>query len=200
MRMNRRQFVHGVPCALTAASTGVLGAASKSTRNVLPTAEDVTAGLDLSGKVATQGRVVVVGSGNHRDPPPGGIQFQDLSGKSWSHRYHHSKLANGLFSLELARRLTSTRATSNCATPGPTLTGTVRHLPDMTPKALSERRSPAQGAATICYVATNPGLKRISGEYFADCNPAPQGDYQKDAAMAATLWDISTKLTSTYLG
>lgn len=314
--MNRRQIVHGVSCALLAASTGVLGAAANSTRNILPTAEDVTAGLDLTGKVAVvtgatsgigyetmrvlamrgahvlgtgrtreaaikacqtvrgrttpvaleladfasvvrcatniqavtssvdmlilnagvlltdlqqvngiekhfvvnhlghfvltnrllnnvraapQGRVVVVGSGNHRDPPPGGIQFQDLSGKSWSHRYHHSKLANGLFSLELARRLTDTPATSNCATPGPTLTDMARGLPDMTPKALAERRSPAQGAATICYVATNPGLKRTSGEYFADCKPAPQGDYQRDAAMAAKLWDVSTKLTSVYL-
>jgi NAD(P)-dependent dehydrogenase (short-subunit alcohol dehydrogenase family) len=148
---------------------------------------------------ARQGRVVVVGSGNHRDAPPGGIQFDDLSGKGWSNRYHHSKLANGLFSLALARKLRGTRATSNCVTPGPTLTDMVRHLPQSTPAELKRRRSPAQGAATVCYVATNPGLAHVSGEYFANCNPAPQGAYQKDAAMAARLWEVSTKLTRPYL-
>lgn len=148
---------------------------------------------------AQQGRVVVVGSGNHRDPPPGGIQFDDLSGKGWSNRYHHSKLANGLFSLELAKRLRGSRATSNCVTPGPTLTNMVRDLPGNTPAALKQRKSPAQGAATVCYAATNPRLKQVSGEYFADCNPAPQGTYQKDAAMASRLWEVSTRLTRPYL-
>jgi NAD(P)-dependent dehydrogenase (short-subunit alcohol dehydrogenase family) len=148
---------------------------------------------------AQQGRVVVVGSGNHREPPPGGIQFDDLSGKSWSNRYHHSKLANGLFSLELARRLRGTRATSNCVTPGATLTDMVRKLPGSTPATLKERKSPAQGAATVCYVATNPRLAQVSGEYFADCNPAPQGAFQKDAAMASRLWEVSTQLTKPYL-
>jgi NAD(P)-dependent dehydrogenase (short-subunit alcohol dehydrogenase family) len=148
---------------------------------------------------APQGRVVVVGSGNHRDPPPGGIQFDNLSGKGWSNRYHHSKLANGLFSLELARILRGTRATSNCVTPGATLTDMVRDLPGNTPASLKQRKSPAQGAATVCYVATNPALAQVSGEYFADCNPAPQGAYQKDAAMASRLWDVSAKLTRPYL-
>jgi NAD(P)-dependent dehydrogenase (short-subunit alcohol dehydrogenase family) len=148
---------------------------------------------------ARQGRVVVVGSGNHRDPPSGGIQFDNLSGKGWSNRYHHSKLANGLFSLELARRLRGTRATSNCVTPGATLTDMVRNLPQSTPTELNRRKSPAQGAATVCYVATNPGLAHVSGEYFADCNPAPQGAHQKDAAMASRLWEVSTKLTRPYL-
>ena len=57
--------------------------------------------------------MVVVGSGNHRDAPEGGIQFDDLSGAGWYRRgYSHSKLANGLFSFELARRLAGTGATS----------------------------------------------------------------------------------------
>ncbi len=69
---------------------------------------------------APQGRVLTVGSGNHFDAPADGIQFDNLSGQGWSGSgYAHSKLANGLFSLELARRLSGTRATSNCLTPGP---------------------------------------------------------------------------------
>src|SRR5258705_239939 len=57
-------------------------------------------------KAAPQGRVVVVGSVSHRQAPSGGIQFDNLSGKGWEGQaYSHSKLANGLFSLELSKRL-----------------------------------------------------------------------------------------------
>ena len=146
---------------------------------------------------APEGRVVVVGSGNHRDAPPGGIQFDDLSGDGWYRRgYAHSKLANGLFSLELSRRLEGTRATSNCVTPGPTRTDILRNTRS---SAASYRKSPAQGAATQCYVAAHPAVKGISGEYFRDCAPAPQSDLQKDTAMAARLWQVSEQLTKGYL-
>jgi NAD(P)-dependent dehydrogenase (short-subunit alcohol dehydrogenase family) len=151
--------------------------------------------LDLV-KAAPQGRVVTVGSGNHRDAPPGGIQFDDLSGKGWYRRgYAHSKRANGLFSLELAKRLRGTRATSNCLTPGSVLTNIRRHTPGSTPPQL---KSPGQGAATQCYVATNPALTKVSGEYFRDCNPADQSDQQRDPVMAAKLWEVSTQLTERY--
>jgi NAD(P)-dependent dehydrogenase (short-subunit alcohol dehydrogenase family) len=151
--------------------------------------------LDLV-RAAPQGRVVTVGSGNHRDAPPGGIQFDNLSGEGWAASgYHHSKLANGLFSLELAKRLAGTRATSNCVTPGPVRTNILRHVSSST---AHQTKSPAQGAATQCYVATNPLLANTSGEYFKDCNPAPQSEHQRDAAMAAKLWDVSTQLTLKY--
>ncbi len=147
---------------------------------------------------APQGRVVVVGSGNHRDAPAGGIQFDDLSGKDWYRRgYAHSKLANGLFSFELSKRLQTTRATSNCVTPGPTRTAILRNTAGST---ANYRNSVAQGAATPCYVATNPALRTVSGEYFKDCVPAPQGVYQTDTAMAARLWQVSAELTRPYLG
>jgi NAD(P)-dependent dehydrogenase (short-subunit alcohol dehydrogenase family) len=147
---------------------------------------------------AKQGRVVVVGSGNHRDAPEGGIQFNDLSGREWHRRgYAHSKLANGLFSLELSQRLRTTRATSNCLSPGPVRTNIRRDLPaSATPDNL---KSPAEGAATVCYVAAHPLLNGVTGEYFSDCNPAPQGQYQTDRAMAARLWQVSTELTRRYL-
>ncbi|MFC4314895.1 SDR family NAD(P)-dependent oxidoreductase [Steroidobacter flavus] len=147
---------------------------------------------------ATQGRVVVVGSGNHRDAPDGGIQFNDLSGRNWYRRgYAHSKLANGLFSLELSQRLAKTRATSNCLSPGPVATNIRRDLPaSATPANL---KSPAQGAATVCYVASHPSLRLVNGEYFSDCNPAPQSKYQTDRAMAAKLWQVSSELTRRYL-
>jgi NAD(P)-dependent dehydrogenase (short-subunit alcohol dehydrogenase family) len=146
---------------------------------------------------AREGRVVVVGSNNHKEAPAGGIQFDRLSGEGWRNYYHHSKLANGLFSLQLAARLAGTRATSNCLTPGP-VRGTAI-LRNISSSSESYPKSPAQGAATQCYVATHPSLAGVSGEYFADCNPAQQSEQQQDAEMAARLWAVSEELTRGYV-
>jgi NAD(P)-dependent dehydrogenase (short-subunit alcohol dehydrogenase family) len=154
---------------------------------------------------AEQGRVVVVGSMAHRQVPEGGIQFDDLSGASWGGGYYgHSKLANGLFSLELARRLRGTNATSNCLHPGVVATNIMRNM--NLPAGAGGRgggnfsfETPAMGAANSCYVATHPALAGVTGQYFVDFNPAPQSEYQTDAAMAARLWEVSEELTRDYL-
>jgi NAD(P)-dependent dehydrogenase (short-subunit alcohol dehydrogenase family) len=154
---------------------------------------------------APQGRVVVVGSVAHRQAPQGGIQFDNLSGKGWERQaYGHSKLANGLFSLELSKRLQGTRATSNSLHPGVVATNIMRNMNFRPPAGGGggggfSMETPAQGAATSCYLASNPALARVNGLYFADCNPAQQSDYQKDPAMAAKLWQVSTDLTRPYL-
>ncbi len=159
---------------------------------------------------APQGRVVVVGSVAHRQVPQGGIQFDNLSGQGWERQsYGHSKLANGLFSLELSKRLAGTKATSNSLHPGVVQTNIMRNL-NFTPPAGGAPRQgsggggfsfepPEQGAATSCYLASNPALAGVTGQYFADCNPAEQSDFQKDPAMAAKLWEVSEQLTRPYL-
>jgi len=156
---------------------------------------------------APQGRVVVVGSVAHQGAPPGGIQFDNLSGKGWERQaYGHSKLANGLFSLELSKRLAGTRATSNSLHPGVVATNIMRNMSFRPPAGGGggggggfNFETPAQGAATSCYLASNPGLAKVTGNYFADCNPAEQSNYQKDPAMAAKLWKVSEDLTRPYL-
>ena len=156
---------------------------------------------------APQGRVVVVGSVAHQGAPPGGIQFDNLSGKGWERQaYGHSKLANGLFSLELSKRLAGTRATSNSLHPGVVATNIMRNMSFRPPAGSGggggggfDFETPAQGAATSCYLASNPALAHVTGLYFADCNPAEQSDYQKDPAMAAKLWKVSEELTRPYL-
>ena len=146
---------------------------------------------------APEGRVVVVGSTAHRGAPEGGIQFDNLSGEGWVRQsYGHSKLANGLYSLELSRRLAGTQATSNCVHPGGVRTNILRNV---SPGQSSGGKSPEQGAATQCYVATHPSLAGVTGQYFADCNPAEQSDHQRDEAMAARLWEVSEELTRDYL-
>ena len=140
---------------------------------------------------APSGRVVVLGSGDHERAPAGGIRFDDLSGRGWEARYAHSKLANGLFSLELARRLRGTRATSNCVTPGHTRTNILRHVGD---GYRADARTVAVGAATPCYAAVHPAMAGVSGHYLRDFRSAEQGAMQRDAAMARRLWDVSEAL------
>ena len=59
--------------------------------------------------------------------------------------------------------------------------------------------SPAQGAATSCYLASNPSLAKVTGLYFVDCNPAEPSALQKDPALAVRLWQVSEELTRPYL-
>jgi len=145
---------------------------------------------------ASQGRVVVLGSADERNAPPGGIQFDDLSGGSWEARYAHSKLANGLFSLELARRLAGTRATSNCVSPGHTRTNILRNVGN---GYRSDARSVQQGAATPCWLAGSPAAAGLNGGFWRDFAPAAQSDAQRDPAMAARLWTVSETLVRDWL-
>ena len=148
----------------------------------------------LDRVVAAQGRVVVLGSGDHRNAPAGGIQFARLSGEGWYRRgYSHSKLANGLFSLELARRLQGTGATSNCVTPGHTRTAILRNSGS---NYREDARTPAQGAATPCYAAVHPAMAGVSGAYLRDFTAGEQSAQQQDAAMAARLWAVSRELVA----
>ena len=125
---------------------------------------------------ADAGRVVVVSSGAHRWAPDEGIQFENLDGAAgydpWQ-AYGQSKVANGLFSRELARRLADTNATSNSLHPGVIPTNLSRHLPPREIDTSDPRyKTIPQGAATQCYVATDSELDRVTGYYFSDCNPS----------------------------
>jgi len=147
---------------------------------------------------APEGRVVVLSSNAHHRAPADGIRFDDLSGRSWtSSAYSHSKLANGLFSLELARRFEGSDATSNSLHPGVVDTKMLRSTGmDMSRPGI---KTPEQGAATTCYVATSPALAGASGYYFADCNPEEPSAAMQDMEMAKRLWDVSEELVRDYL-
>lgn len=158
---------------------------------------------DLIGAVkrADQGRVVMVSSGAHNWAPEVGIDFDNLDGsrsyEGWT-AYGRSKLANGLFAAELARRLEDTNVTANSLHPGVIKTNLGRHLDRDTDEAEEDGRydkTIPQGAATQCYVATSPLLAGVSGHYFADCNPAIPNSLMYDEALASRLWTVSEKLT-----
>lgn len=159
-------------------------------------------------KAAGAGRVVVVGSRAYRSAPPVGIEFDNVAGDRGydpGAAYGQSKLANYLFTRELARRLRGTRATANALHPGLILTNIVRHLPAWQQRAFGlvgplVAKNPEQGAATSCYVASSPLLDGVSGYFFTDCNPVkPAGPHMEDDALAARLWAVSEELTRAYL-
>lgn len=155
-------------------------------------------------KRAEQGRIVNVSSCAHEFAPEKGIEFDNLDGSKgysgWP-AYGQSKLANCLFTAELARRLDGSGVTANTLHPGVIKTNLARHLdedPDDVDDSMFDKSIP-QGAATQCYVATNPALSSVSGHYFVDCNPATANDFMYDAALAQQLWSVSEKLTGGYL-
>ena len=56
-------------------------------------------------------------------------------------------------------------------------------------------RTPEQGAQTIIHMATNPGLKGVTGKYFGECQIESLNPNAEDDHMSEKLWDISEKLT-----
>jgi NAD(P)-dependent dehydrogenase (short-subunit alcohol dehydrogenase family) len=158
-------------------------------------------------KQARAGRVVVVSSLAHYTSVPGGINFDNLSGEKGYIPftfYGQSKLANLLMSNELARRLEGSRATSNAIHPGIIFTPLMRNMGDLRAtlgKVLSWpfSKNVERGAATQCYVATAPGLKGVSGHYFANCNPARKSVHGSNTELASRLWRVSEELAADYL-
>lgn len=122
--------------------------------------------------------------------------------------YGQSKLANGLFSLELSRRLreSGSLATSNSVHPGIILTNLGRHF-DPWKRTMGRligwtfMKTIPEGAATTCYVATAAALAGVGGHYFEDCNPVVPmpGKHMDDVILAQKLWQKSTELVSEYL-
>ncbi|MEE4185554.1 MAG: SDR family oxidoreductase [Gammaproteobacteria bacterium] len=158
-------------------------------------------------RAAAQGRIVVVSSSGYAFAPETGIDFSNLSGERdytpWS-MYGVSKLANGLFTLELSQRLAATAATANSIHPGVIDTNLGRHFPlwqRIAAKLIgwTFMKSVEAGASTQTYVATAPALARTSGYYFADCNPIVPDNRMLDAAQAAQLWTESVRIAGDYL-
>ena len=158
-----------------------------------------------------QGRVVVVASrAAYSGAPEEGIQFGDLRATrdySVSQAYGHSKLANVLFSYELARLLKGTRITSNSLHPGLINTQIDRYMSGIKQKgfallsAVGGAKSIEEGAATSCFVATSPILGSTSGDFFEDCNAVTvlADNHLYDSAMATRLWQVSEELTRSHL-
>jgi NAD(P)-dependent dehydrogenase (short-subunit alcohol dehydrogenase family) len=157
----------------------------------------------LLGQLTEAGRVVMLSSTAHTRAKQGGIEFDNLDGGKgydpWRF-YGQSKFANLLFAKELARRLAGTQRTANAVHPGVIRTNLIRHNPVLnlaaavfSPLVL---KTVAQGAATQVYVATNPALATVSGEYFADCNLATPRADALSTTTAERLWEVSEQIVA----
>jgi len=132
----------------------------------------------------------------------GRIDFEDLQGErsySGARAYNQSKLANVLFTYELARKLRATSVTANALHPGVVRTsfgaedpGGVQRL--FTPFMRPFMKAPGQGAATSIHLASAPDLEQVTGRYFAGSKPRRSSRRSYDQAAAARLWQVSADL------
>lgn len=144
-------------------------------------------------------RVVTVSSGAHA---MGRIDFDDLMGErnySGQEAYNQSKLANVMFTYELARRVEGTGVTANVLHPGMTNTAFSAEDParKMAPIVFAARpfmRSPEKGADTAVYLASSPEVDGVSGQYFVNRKTKKSQDSSYDTSVAARLWRVSAEL------
>lgn len=144
-------------------------------------------------------RVVTTSSGAHHG---GLIDLDDLNGdRRWSsmRAYSSSKLANILFTRELARRLEGAGVVANCFHPGvirTRLTRRARRLLNMGARVAAPfLGSPRSGASTLVFLAAAPEAADLSGGYFANSRPARTSAQAQDDALAKALWERSEELT-----
>jgi retinol dehydrogenase 14 len=150
-------------------------------------------------KESAPARVVTVSS---RAQAGGRIDFDDLQGEraySGSRAYDQSKLANVLFTYELARRLRGTSVTANALHPGVVNTSFGAEDPASVQRLLVPfmrpfMKAPARGAATSIHVASAPDLVHVTGCYFANSKPTRSSKRSYDEAAAALLWQVSADL------
>jgi NAD(P)-dependent dehydrogenase (short-subunit alcohol dehydrogenase family) len=150
-------------------------------------------------RASAPARVVTTSSVEHRK---GSIDPRTLAQdeRSWSPMagYRNSKLANVLFTRELAHRLEGSRVVANCLHPGGVRTELGRELPPVMRlgwKLISRSfATPQEGARTLVYLASAAETGEVSGEYFASCRPARVSAQASDQALARALWDESEQL------
>jgi NAD(P)-dependent dehydrogenase (short-subunit alcohol dehydrogenase family) len=144
-------------------------------------------------------RIVNVASEGHRFAR---LDFDDLQSErnySVMRVYGLSKLANILFTAELARRLDGSGVTANCLHPGAVSTrlginnGWLGRLliPALRPFFLT----PEKGARTSIHLATSEAVKDVSGKYFMKCALRRPSAICSDTEAARRLWDVSSELT-----
>ena len=149
-------------------------------------------------KAAPAGRIVSTASDAHRGAV---LAFGDLqAAKSYSgfRAYQRSKLANILFTRELAHRLEGERVTANCLHPGVVASRFGDEAGGWVAPVFRSVKwfaiSPEQGADTLVYLASSPEVASVSGEYFAKRKVAPTSAAARDMAAAKRLWDVSEEL------
>ena len=150
-------------------------------------------------KASTPSRIVSTSSDASTQ---GSIELDDLQlerGYKPFRAYSNAKLANILFTFELARRLAGSGVTANCVHPGFVRSGFGSGLGGPmrlgTKAAQLFARRPEKGAETIVYLASSPAVASVTGKYFFDKQPKTPPAAAVDVALARRLWAMSEQLT-----
>jgi len=146
-------------------------------------------------------RIVNVASDAHRFARRG-LDFDDLQserGYAGMTVYGRSKLANILFTRELARRLEGSGVTVNAVHPGAVATGFAQNNGVLSRLVMflgrAVMRTPEKGAETSVHCCTAPELANVNGRYFANSREARPNRFATNDADARRLWELSAKLT-----
>jgi retinol dehydrogenase-12 len=150
-------------------------------------------------KESAPARIVNVASEAHRF---GTINFND-PGSEQRYRtfgaYSQSKLANILFSYELARRLSGTGVTVNCLHPGGIASGVWTNNGPLARFIMKAGRpflkTVEQGAQTTIYLASSAEVEGITGKYYANCREKNSNKESYDQNVARRLWELSERMT-----
>ena len=151
-------------------------------------------------KASAPSRIVNVSSVGHRQ---GTLDFDNLQfekgGFSIMKAYGRSKLAQIVFTRELARRLAGTGVTVNSLHPGAVATRIWSHAPWFTRPVLAVAQlfmlTPEQGAERIVYLAASPEVEGQTGGYYDKNTRVEPSALARDEAIAARLWEESVRLT-----
>lgn len=155
--------------------------------------------LDLLKK-ADNARIVNVASESHYSGKIDFESFKKDKGYSIMKAYGQSKLANVLFTAELAERLRDTRITANSLHPGFVRTGIgTKGLPGFIRGIWSFATrlgaiSPEEGAKTSVYLATSSAVNGVTGRYFDKCKVKEESALAKDKQLQKELWTVSEQL------
>lgn len=156
--------------------------------------------LDLL-KDSAPSRIVNVSSEGHKI---GHINFNDINYENNKYKsmnvYCDSKLANILFTKELAKKLKGTNVTANCLHPGVVNTNFASDYSEkfgfISKLVKGFFITPEKGAETQIYLASSPEVEGISGEYFDKKKIKTPSKEARDAEVAEKLWKLSEKMTS----
>ncbi len=155
--------------------------------------------LDLI-KASAPARIVNVSSRAHQRAE---LDFHDLQTAHYGYggfkAYGRSKLANVMFTYELARRLDGTGVTANALHPGGVNSGFGKNnggVMRLAMKMVSRfQLTPEQGAQTSIYLASSPAVEGVSGKYFVDCAEVNSSPASYDEAAQKRLWEVSAEMT-----
>jgi WW domain-containing oxidoreductase len=153
--------------------------------------------MGLLSQLKPKGRVLILSSAAHTWARGKSLNFDDLAWtnkpyKPWT-AYAYSKLANILFAKELAKRVLDGQ-TVNSIHHGIIDTKLWRHVPGESQKY--KLNSPEYGAAQTVFLASDPTVETISGEYFSGGAASNPSSYAQDDKLAKQLWAVTEKIIS----